>query len=77
MFVEPTPGGTLLKQLKSVEEKYLISNDKTIKCLEKSGIKIIDGIRVADPFRENYVDKDCMACKEANKFKNCRKTNIG
>ena len=28
MFVEPTPGETLLNQLKSVEQKYMISIKK-------------------------------------------------
>ena len=53
MFVEPTPGGELLKQLKEIEEVYKIDEGKRIKFVEKSGKKIIDKIRVSDPFRSN------------------------
>ena len=77
MFVEPTPGGNLVKELRNIEEKYKISNEKRIKFVEKSGRKLVDKIRIADPFRENCKDSECLACKSATKFKNCRKTNIG
>ena len=49
----------------------MISNEKRIKILEMSGSKIIDRIRVADSFRENYLGKDRRACKKAKKFTNC------
>ena len=77
MFVEPTPGGELLKQLKEIEEVYKIDEGKRIKFVEKSGKKIIDKIRVSDPFRSNCKEQECLACRNSEKFSNCRKTNIG
>ena len=77
MFVEPTPGGELVKQLKEVEDKYMIDEDKRIKIVEKSGRKIIDKMRVSDPFRENCMEDDCLACRNSSKFTDCIKMNIG
>ena len=44
---------------------------------KKSGRKIIDKIRVSDPFRSNCKEQECLACRNSEKFSNCRKTNIG
>ena len=77
MFVETTPNGELINMLRQVEEKYKIDEDKRIKFVEKCGRKIINQIRVADPFRENCTEDECIACQNSSKFTNCRKMNIG
>ena len=77
MFVEPTPNGELVKQLKEIEQNHMIDKNKRIKFVEKSGRKIIDKIRISDPFRKNCLQEDCLACRNTTKFSNCRKMNIG
>ena len=78
MFVEATPNSELLYALKKVEEKHKISSDdKRIKFVEKSGRKLIETVKVADPFRKNCEEEDCAACRKTSAYNNCRKTNIG
>ena len=77
MFVEATPDSELLNALKAVEDKNRIGEDKRIKFVEKSGKKIVEAVRVTDPFRKNCEEEDCLACRNASKFTNCRKNNIG
>ena len=48
-----------------------------IKFVEKSGMKLIDKIRIVDPWSENCKEEDCLACKSSNKITNCRKSNVG
>ena len=77
LFVEATPESELLNAIKAVEETFKIDENKRIKVVEKSGRKLIENIRVTDPFRKNCKEEDCLACKSADKFTNCRKNNIG
>ena len=77
MFVETTPQGELIKLLKSIEEKYKIGEEQRIKFVEKCGTKVINKLRVADPFRSNCREDDCLACRGSKEFSNCRKMNIG
>ena len=42
MFVEATPNGELVDCLRKIEEKYKIAENKRIKFVEKSGIKLIN-----------------------------------
>ena len=77
MFIEATPNSELISAIKVVEEKYKIAENQRIKFIEKNGRKLIETIRVSDPFRENCKEEDCLPCRNTNRYANCRKTNIG
>ena len=77
MFVEATPVGELIRLLKETEQQHMIAEDKRIKFVEKYGQKLINTIRINDPFRENCKDRNCIACKDATEYTNCKKSNIG
>merc|ERR1711954_399167 len=77
MFIEATPNSELISAIKVVEEKYKIAENQRIKFIEKNGRKLIETIRVSDPFRENCKEEDCLPCRNTNIYVNCRKTNIG
>ena len=77
MFVEATPNSELVRKLRETEEKHKIDDNKRIKFIEKCGKKIIDEIRIADPFRTNCKEPDCLACKHSEEYSNCRKSNVG
>ena len=47
------------------------------KAIEKCGMKIIDEMKLTDPFRTNCKEPDCLACKNSEEYSNCRKSNIG
>ena len=57
MFVEPTPNGELVKQLREVEEKFQIADDKRIKFIELAGTKVVNLLEKKDPFEENCKNK--------------------
>ena len=76
MFVDATPNGELVNYLRSIEDKNRIAENKRIKFVEKSGIKLINTITPSDPFRSNCHEEQCIACKGNSKFSNCRKSNI-
>ena len=59
MFVEATPGDTLLKMLKATEEKFQIAEDKRIKLVSKSGTKLINLFERKNPFETNCDERDC------------------
>ena len=50
MFVEATPGDTLLKVFKQIEVKSKISDQDRIKFVSKSGTKLSDLVKTKDPF---------------------------
>ena len=77
MFVESTPNSELLKMLRNTEQKFMIDEDCRIKFVEKSGTKLINKISLADPFRNNCDDCECLACYNAPQFSHCRKSNVG
>ena len=78
MFVEATPQGELIKKLRDTEERYKIDETKRIKFIEKCGNKLIDCIRISDPYRSNCKrETKCLACENKEEFSNCRKENIG
>ena len=64
--------------LKETEEMYKISVNDRIKCVQKSGKKYIDHLKISDPFRKNCPDEaNCFPCKGKDKYSSCKKTNIG
>ena len=79
LFVDPTPNGELVKKLREVEEKHKISDNKRIKFVEKSGVKMVHKITRKNPFRNNCNEELCMACQSSknDKVSNCRKNNVG
>ena len=77
MFVEATPRGELIKLVKETEENHIIAANSRIKFVEKCGQKLINTVRINYPFRRNCENEECMACKDTNKYSNCRKSNIG
>ena len=77
MFVDATPNSQLLSLLKKTEEMYKIYENKRVKFVEKPGMKIINRVSLADPFRRNCTEDDCLSCKDSDVYTNCRKFNIG
>ena len=79
MFVEATPGDTLLKMLKDTEEKYKIADDKRINFVSKTGTKLINMLERKNPFETNCNEEDCHPCKtidNPNSLSKCRTNNV-
>ena len=57
MFVPPTPGGVLAKELRKREEELNRNNPERIKIEEKGGLKIKDILTSKDPFKNQNVYK--------------------
>ena len=80
LFVEATPGETLLKLLKETEERYKIADDCRIKLVSKSGSKISNLIVKKDPFAINCNEDECPPCGSINpknsKLSKCRTNNV-
>ena len=63
LFVTPTPGGVLIKDLKKREEELNRNNPERIKFVEKGGRKIKDIISSKNPFEKTKcVQKTCPLC---------------
>ena len=63
VFVTPTPGGTLVKELKAREEELNKNNPERIKFVEKGGRKLKDIISAKNPFKKKKcVQKTCTLC---------------
>lgn len=77
MFVNPTPNSELLKMLEKTENRHKLDENKRVKFVEKSGVKIVN-ILQSDPFATNCTKEDCIACKSLGNggFTNCRKSNV-
>ena len=78
-FVPATPGSKLLQMLKKCEAQHQIAENCRIKFVETSGRKVIDQLRVRDPFEQPCSDNDqCILCKSnENKASNCKVKNVG
>ena len=81
MFVDPTPGGKLVKSLRAVEEKFKVADNKRIKFVERSGTKLSNLLEKKDPFEENCSSMKCGPCRYVEKsgvkrLTNCRRTNV-
>ena len=80
LFVPPTPGGILAKELKIREKEINRNSKERIKIVEKSGQSIENILSKKDPFeKENCIEKACPICKNPEKKKNilCNTNNVG
>ena len=77
-FVPATPGSKLLKMLKKTEAENQIDGSSRIKFIETSGRKLIDQLRVNDPFVKKCEKEDkCLVCDSSQEPTNCKVTNVG
>lgn len=80
LFVPPTPGGILAKELKIRENEINRNSKERIKIVEKSGQSIESMLSNKDPFeKENCLEEACPICKNPEKKKNllCNTNNVG
>ena len=64
LFVPPTPGSGLLKEMRNREEELNRFNTERIKIVEKGGTKIEKLLTKKNPFKEEKCkDKGCPLCK--------------
>ena len=81
LFVPPTPGGVLAKQMKEREEELNKFSDERIKIVEKGGRNIESLLAKKDPFgKENCTEKLCPLCNNSGKNKMdiaCNTNNVG
>ena len=80
LFVPPTPGGILAKELKKREEELNKYSQERIKIIEKGGIKVENILTKKDPFmKDKCSEKLCPICKnESNKVDVvCNSNNVG
>ena len=63
LFVAPTPGGVLVKELRKREAELNKNSKERIKIEEKGGIKIKDILVTKNPFKKSKcVEKTCPLC---------------
>ena len=67
LYVDATPGDTLLKMIKETEEKYKISDKVRLKIVSKSGYKLANLVQNKNPARRNCGKNDCKFCENAEK----------
>ena len=88
LFVTPTPGGILVKDLKQREEEINKNSDERVKIVEKGGMKIKDMLETKNPFKNKgskCVQPTCPLCTssqfvEGNPEDNqlpCNTNNVG
>lgn len=80
LFVPPTPGSGLLKDVKQREKELNGHSKERIKIVEKGGIKISQILTKKNPFKEEQcTDKWCPLCKgDFGKIKMaCNTNNVG
>ena len=80
LFVPPTPGGILAKELKKREEELNKYSEERIKIIEKGGIKVENILTKKDPFvKDKCSEKLCPICQnESNKVNvMCNSNNVG
>ena len=66
MFVAPTPGGVLSKELRKREEELNRNNPEMIKIEEKGGLKIKDILISKNPFKKSKcIQKSCPLCTDS------------
>ena len=86
LFVTPTPGGELVKELTQREEELNRNSDERVKFVEKGGLKMKDILCIKNPFKGSKCEeKKCPMCNnskyvegnpEDNKFP-CNSNNVG
>jgi hypothetical protein len=86
LFVTPTPGGVLAKELRKREEELNKNNKERIKIEEKGGLKIKDILGSRNPFKKSHcVQKTCPLCTESESIEvastevkiPCNTNNVG
>ena len=80
LFVPPTPGGILAKEMKKREKELNKNKEERIKIVEKGGIKVENLLMKKDPFtKEKCSEKLCPLCKDESKKNNiiCNSNNVG
>ena len=80
LFVPPTPGGALAKELRNREEEINHRNKERIKIVEKSGENLENILCKKNPFKtENCTEKFCPLCKNGNDELKmaCNTNNVG
>ena len=78
LFVTPTPGAILAKQVQKREEEFNKNNPERIKVVEKGGLKVKDIISSKNPFKKSEcTQKMCPMCtKNACIDKNAEEVKI-
>ena len=77
MFVPPTPGGKLAKELRKREEDLNRYSEERIRIVETGGIKMESILTNKNPFKSEKCDKkECPLCKNDSKIP-CNTNNIG
>ena len=67
LFVTPTPGGVLAKELQKREEELNKNTNERIKVVEKGGLKVKDILGSKNPFkRSNCSQKTCPLCTKSD-----------
>ena len=80
LFVPPTPGSGLLKELKNREEELNKNKIERIKIVEKGGLKMENLLTTKNPFKpDKCQEKWCPLCKgDFGEFKiSCNTNNTG
>ena len=80
LFVPPTPGGVLAKELRKREEELNKCNEERTKIVEKGGIKVGNMLIKKDPFKkEKCMVSLCPLCQNStNKIDvMCNTNNVG
>jgi hypothetical protein len=66
LFVTPTPGGALAKELRKREEELNKNNQERIKIVEKGGLKMKDILTTKNPFKKSKCEqKTCPLCTKS------------
>ena len=66
LFVTPTPGGELMKEVQQREEELNRNSDERILVVEKGGLKIKDILCSKNPFKKSECEqKTCPLCTES------------
>jgi hypothetical protein len=80
LFVPPTPGGKLAKELRKREEELNKYSQERIKIVETGGLKMENILTNKNPFKnENCNEKLCPLCKNNSKEQviPCNTNNVG
>ena len=80
LFVPPTPGGVLVRELKLREQEINRNSQERIKIIEKSGQNLENILVKKNPFqKDNCIEKQCPICQNPDKKMNvfCNTNNVG
>ena len=70
IYVDATPGDSLLRMMKETEEKFRISDDIRITIVSKSGYRLSSLVQNKNPARRNCGEKNCNLCEYVAKSGN-------